>query len=219
MSILNLIFSLKNIKNYGVILLFVFSLWSFNKIKDLNHEKKRLNDNFINAIKTDSLEATIYRIKSEHELESVLSQNKNMANLVEKSKIENKRLQSLYYNVLKNKDTTKQVYDVSGIVDSIVKNINVTKRWVDSTKCLTVKGFISYENGNLTHGVDFRETINKVALIKSKGRREPVKWLLNLRLGKRETKFTPVADCGEVKVTIVYNLESVRKCFWLGRAR
>ncbi|MCP4054093.1 MAG: hypothetical protein GY739_13715, partial [Mesoflavibacter sp.] len=52
-------------------------------------------------------------------------------------------------------------------------------------------------------GVDFRESINKIALIKHEGRRKKVKWLLGLRLGKRPLEFTPETDCGEIKVTVI----------------
>lgn len=195
-----------NIKLYasiGIIVLIVSNVFLFQKTIRQSNEIERQKDNYKNALLIDSLNVSIFKIKKTHELDQLLEQNQQLNILIDESGIETKRIKDLYYQQQRYISRLEQKTDVSEIVQDIRNDVPITKVWQDSTQCLTIKGFVRYANDSLNVGVTSREFKNNVALIKYKGRRKPVKWLLGLRLGQREIKFTPQSECGDIKVQII----------------
>lgn len=176
-------------------------LFHMNKL--LSKENDRNKNNYQNALKIDSLEVAMFKFTSKQEIQDLLNQNKKLNNLVLQSKVETKRIEKLYYQLQRYKDSAKSTIDVTPIVKSIRNNKPYLIPWRDSTKCLTVEGVLRYKDNNLTVEVNNREFFNETVLIKHRGRRKPVNWLLGLRLGPREINFTPRAKCGVSKVTII----------------
>lgn len=200
------ILSFLNIKNISIILgisFFSYSLYAIKQNIELKADKQRLTDNVSNALKIDSLETTIFKIKKESELLEILNQNKTLQTLVKKSEIKAKRVENLYYQELSYREDTPKQFDVSDIVPSIRENTPIIKQWEDVSSCVKVSGNVTYQNDSLTVNVLNKEFKDSIALIKSKGRRKPIKWLLNLRLGERENVFTPEASCSDIKVTVI----------------
>lgn len=197
--------TLSQIKTIGAVLLLAFSFYAYGKIKDLKAENTRVTDNYQNALKIDSLEVAVFKITSKKELEDLLNQNNNLKQLVAQSEVSTSRIQSLFYQQQKYLDSVTQKIDVSPIVQNIRANIPTITPWKDSTACAIIKGNITYQADSLSVNITSKEFNNNVVLIKHQGRREPVKWLFNIRLGKRDINFTPQTTCGTTKVTIIEN--------------
>lgn len=180
-----------------------YSFYAFGKIKDLKHHNDRVTSNYQNALKIDSLETVIFKIEKTAELDEIVNQNKGLQDLVQKSQIDNKRINSLYYQQQRFLDSIEKKIDVSNLITGIRENVPVSKTWQDSTVCTVIKGNVTYKNDSLSVNVTSKRFNNEVAIIKHEGRRKPVKWLLGLRLGKREEKYTPQSKCGDLKVTVI----------------
>ena len=180
-----------------------YSFYAYSKILELKYENNRVTDNYKNALKIDSLEVAIFKINNTSELEELLDQNKGLKKLVDQSEVKTKRIEGLYYQQLKYLDNIEKKIDVSSLVDKIKNNIPTSKNWIDSTACAVIKGNVTFKEDSLNVNITSKEFNNNVVLIKKEGRKEPIKWLFGLRLGKRKTEFTPEVTCGEVKVTII----------------
>ena len=167
----------------GVAILIASNVFLFQKSIRQANEIERQKDNYKNALLIDSLNVSIFKIKKTHELKELLDQNQHLNTLISDSGIETKRIKDLYYQQQRYIDKLIKSNDVSEIVKDIREDKPVTKNWIDSTSCLTIRGFVKYANDSLNVGVTSREFKNNVALIKYKGRRKPIKWLLGLRLG------------------------------------
>ena len=196
-------FLIKNHKIVAIVFLFLSLTYFVRQNIYLKHENERVIDNYENALQMDSLKVAIFKINSAHELEQIINQNKSLQNLVSKSEIKTKRIEGLYYQQQTYLDSVKKTMDVTGLVSDIRNNTPSFKNWVDSTSCATIKGNVMYNNDSLSVNVTSKEFNNNVVLIKHEGKRKPVKWLFNLRLGKRNIEFTPETECGDVKVTVV----------------
>lgn len=194
---------LKHFTIIGVVLLVAFSLYASKRMIEQAHEISRVKENFNNALKVDSLHNAIFRIKSEQELDQLLESNQELSELVDRTNIKRKRIQTLYYQKQQYIDSLKKKMDVSGLVSNIRKDVPAIVQWQDTTECITVKGNVRYQNDSLSVNVTQKEANNNVVLLKHKGRRKPIKWLLGLRLGPRKDKFTAETKCGSAKVTII----------------
>lgn len=196
-------FSIKDLRYVLLIFLLAALGYLYHKNKFLKEENKRTTENYNNALKIDSLQVAVFKVRKQHEIEELLNQNTELNKLVTSSNIKRKRIQSLYYQQQKFVDSIKKKKDVSGLVEKIRKDIPSVIQWKDSTECLTIKGNVAYRNDSLSVNVKERSFNNETVLIQHKGRRKRVKWLFGLRLGPRESKFTPETKCGNSKVTII----------------
>ncbi len=170
---------------------------------ELSKDNERIADNYTNALKIDSLKVAVFKVENQNELEELINQNKELSELLSKTNIRKKRIQNLYYQQQKYVDSVIKKMDVTGLVSSIRKDIPATLKWKDSSECLSIKGSVNYNNDSLNVTVNDKKYQNNIILLKHKTKRKRIKWLLNLRLGKRQFNFTQKSKCGTGKVTVI----------------
>ena len=197
------IFSFKDLKYLIIIALFGFGAYLYQQNKLLKEENERTTHNYKTALKLDSLEVAVFKVKKDREIKELLQQNNELNSLVEKSEVKTKRIQELYYQKVHYIDSLKKTINVTPIVKHIRDSTPYSIPWKDSTACLYISGKLIYRNDSLNVTVDKKEFNNNTVLIKHEGRRRKVKWLFGLRLGPREITFTPKSKCGSNKVTII----------------
>lgn len=197
------LFNFKDLKYIVIIALFGFGTYLYQQNKELKKENLRTVSNYQTALKLDSLEVAIFKVKKDREIKELLQQKNDLNSLVEKSEVKTKRIQSLYYQKVSYIDSLKKTINVTPIVQYIRDSTSYSIPWRDSTACLDISGKLIYRNDSLNVTVDKKEFNNNTVLIKHEGRRKKVKWLLNLRLGPRDITFTPESKCGKNKVIII----------------
>lgn len=197
------IFSLKDLRYILIIALFGFGTYLYLQNKELKKENQRTVSNYQTALKLDSLEVAIFKVKKDREIKELLQQNNELNSLVKKSEVKTKRIQGLYYQKVHYIDSLKKTINVTPIVKYIRDSTPYSIPWRDSTACLDIRGKLIYRNDSLNVTIDKKEFNNNTVLIKHEGRRKKIKWLFGLRLGPREITFTPESKCGSNKVTIV----------------
>ncbi|MEQ3501146.1 hypothetical protein ABMY20_15430 [Tenacibaculum sp. SSH1-16] len=193
----------KDLKYLIIIALFGFGTYLYQQNKELKKENQRTVNNYQTALKLDSLEIAIFKVKKDKEIKELLQQNKELNSLVKKSKVKTKRIQGLYYQKISYIDSLKKTINVTPIIKYIRDSTPYTIPWRDSTTCLDIRGKLVYRNDSLNVIINKREFNNETVLIKHEGRRKKVKWLLGLRLGPRDITFTPESKCGKNKVIII----------------
>lgn len=196
-------FNIKDIRYVILIAMLGFGAYLFHQNKMLKLENKRTNNNYKTALKLDSLEVAVFKVRKQHEIQELLKQQKSLSYLIKKSNVKTSRIEALYYQQQKYVDSLKNRIDVTSIVKNIRSNIPKKVAWKDSTECLKIGGYLLYRNDSLNVNVTKREFINNTVLIKHKGRRKRIKWLFGLRLGSREVIFKPQSKCGSSKVVII----------------
>lgn len=195
--------NLKDLRYLILIGLFGVGSYMFYQNKILKQENKRTKHNYQTALKIDSLEVAVFKVRKQHEIKELLDQQDALNYLVKQSKVKTSRIEALYYQQQKYVDSLKNRIDVTSIVKNIRSNIPKKVAWKDSTECLKIGGYLLYRNDSLNVNVTKREFTNNTVLIKHKGRRKRIKWLFGLRLGPREITFKPQSKCGSTKVVII----------------
>lgn len=171
-------------------------------------------ENFINLMKlqklTDSMQVVQLKFQTQREIENYIEQNEDLKYLLKKQGIEKDKVNSLILSQQTFIDSLKKSFNASKLVDNIRNDIPGVFTFKDSTKCINVEGDVSYKDNLLDINITKKEITSKILLTESKGRRKPVKWLLGLRLGKREINKTATTNCGNVDVQIIEKVNKTK---------
>lgn len=198
---INLDILIKNIKTIVIVLLAVAAVWVYKDYKFQKEENKRQTENATQLRKADSLRFTS-QILTQNEIKDYLEyQNQDLKKKLEKDGIKLNRIESIVSLNYKYKDTSQKETDISGIVDAIKNSIPNSQNWIDSTKCLTVKGSVAFDGQKLKVTVNDREFKNKSDGVAYWQRRQ---WsFLGIKtrfLGKKEFTAIQFDECGESRV-------------------
>lgn len=198
---INLEIFIKNIKAIGVVLLVVAVVWFYKDYQYQKTENQRQSENISQLQKADSLRFTSQNLTLSEIKDYLEYQNQDLKNKLANEGIKLNRIQSIVSSNYKYRDTAKKETDVTELVDAIKNSIPKSQSWTDSTKCLTVKGSVSFDGQKLKVTVNDREFKNKSDGVAYWQRRQ---WnFLGIKtriLGKKEFTATQFDECGESRV-------------------
>lgn len=136
-------------------------------------------------------------------------ENGDLKNKLANAGIKENRIESIISNSYKYKNNSKQESDVSGLVDAIKNSIPKEQSWIDSTKCMTIKGTVSFDGKKLKVVVNDREFKNKSDGVAYWERRQWNFLGIKTRLfGKKEFTAKQFDECGESKVMKIQKKEN-----------
>ena len=191
---------LKNIRIILIVALIAGAIWIYKDWQFQKAENIRQTENNSQLRKYDSLRFTSQSLTKDEIKEYLQYQNPDLQKKLENSNIKLNRIESIVSNIYKYKDTSTNETDVSGLISAIKSSIPKSQSWIDSTKCLTTKGTVSFDGQKLKVVVNDREFKNKSDGVAYWQRKE---WkFLGIKtrfLGKKEFTAMQFDECGESK--------------------
>lgn len=191
---------LKNLRTIFIVVLICAAIWIYKDWRFQIAENIRQTENNSQNRKYDSLRFTSQSLTKEEIKEYLQYQNPSLQKKIENNNIKLNRIESIVSNLYKFKDTAKQETDVSGLISAIKSSIPKSQTWIDSTKCLTTKGTVSFDGQKLKVIVNDREFKNKSDGVAYWQRKEWSLFGIKTRfLGKKEFTAKQFDECGESK--------------------
>lgn len=194
----NLDIILKNIKLVAIILVIVAAVWFYKDFQYQKSENERQSKNNHQRIISDSIHYTNQILSSKELVDYLQYQNSGLKKKLEKDGIKLSRIESIISSKYHYRDTIIKETDISGLVESIKNSIPKSQEWSDSTKCLNIKGIVSFDGQKLKVIVKDRELNNKSDGVAYIERRQ---WsFLGIKtrfLGKKQITAKVYDDCGE----------------------
>jgi len=195
---------IKNIKIIGLVVLLGAAVWFYKDWQFQKQENVRQTENARQLRMQDSLRFANQILTSREISEYLKYSNSELKQLLDQANIRENRLQSILSVQYKYQDQTAKQYDVSKILEAIKEKKEFTVPFVDTTKCMTIKGNVHYLNDNLSVNITDREFKNKTDNVVYWKRRE---WkFLGIKttfLGKKEFTAKTFDQCGESLITKV----------------
>lgn len=191
---------LKNLRLIFIIALIAGGIWIYKDWRFQIAENIRQTENNSQNRKYDSLRFTSQSLTKDEIKEYLQYQNPDLQKKLENSNIKLNRIESIVSNLYKYKDTSTNETDVSGLISAIKSSIPKSQTWIDSTKCLTTKGTVSFDGQKLKVVVNDREFKNKSDGVAYWQRKEWSLFGIKTRfLGKKEFTAKQFDECGESK--------------------
>ena len=194
------------IKSYsGIIITAVICLalgsfiWLWIDNSKLKAENARNNENWRQEVLEDSLHYKQLQLTQGQINDYLKTDNKTLLKYLQDANIKTNRIESIISQLLTYRDTTTQKTDFSALVAAINKREGMVIPFVDSTKCLVVRGNLKYKNDSLTLNVTSRDFKNKTDVVAYWQRREWKLLFWKTRfLGKKEFTAKTFSECGEI---------------------
>lgn len=192
---------IQTFKIIGWIFLAGFVMWLYKDREVQKSEKERQTENARQLRITDSIKLTSQFLTKDEVDEYLEYKDKDLKNKLEASGIKSNKVQSIITNNYYYKDTITQATDVSPLINSIIKGIPDSQKFIDSSKCLNTKGSVVFDGKKLEVKVNDREFKNKSDGVVYQERKQ---WsFLGIKtrfLGKRQFTAKTFDDCGESKI-------------------
>lgn len=188
----------KNIKLIGIILLVVAAVWFYKDYTFQIKENKRQAENASQLRKADSTKFASQLLSKEEINEYLQYDNSDLKKKLDNAGIKANRIESIISQTLKYRDTIKRESDVSGLVDAIKNSIPKEQAWIDTAKCMIVKGTVTFDGQKLKVVVNDREFNNKSDAVAYWERRQWNFLGIKTRLfGKKQFTSKVFDECGE----------------------
>ena len=150
-----------NIKLIAIVLAIVAAVWFYKDYKFQVAENKRQTENNNQIRKADSTKYAS-QILSKDEINDYLEfKNKDLQKMLQQSDINTNRIVSIISSTLKYRDTTSRETNLSGLVESIRANTPTSQEVIDTSKCMTIKGIVSFSDNKLKLTITDRSFKNK----------------------------------------------------------
>jgi len=192
---------LSNIKQIFQVVVVIAITWLFINWQHQKEENIRQTENANQLRKSDSLRLTSQILTTQEMKDYLEYQNKDLQSKLKQSGIKESRLESITSNNYYYKDTTRQSTDVSKLINSIRLGNADEQSFIDTTKCQTIKGKITYSGKDLKVEINSREFKNKTDAVIYQERKQ---WkFLGIKtrfLGKKQLTAKVFDDCGESKI-------------------
>jgi len=170
--------------------------WQFQKAENI-----RQSENMHQTRIADSLHFSSQNLNSDEIKEYLEYQNSDLKNKLAKEGIKLNRIEGIIAQTFKYRDTVKRETDVSGLVTAIKNSIPKNQEWIDTSKCQTIKGMVSFDGQKLKVIVNDRQFNNKSDAVAYWERRQ---WnFLGIKtrfLGKKQFTSKAFDECGETKI-------------------
>lgn len=176
-------------------------VWFYKEAKYQKSEKERQQENASQLRKSDSTKFAS-QILSKDEIKEYLEfQNSDLNKKLKAEGIKVNRIESIVSQTFKFRDTTKRETDVSGLVGAIKNSIPKEQTWLDTAKCMTVSGTVSFDGEKLKVVVNDREFKNKSDGVAYWERNQWSFLGIKTRLfGKKVFTAKTFDECGETKI-------------------
>lgn len=187
-------------KTVGLVILAGVIVWFIISYNNLKNEKRisDLNDQWERAEQTGKYRQEI--TDRDGVIHYLGTENKSLLNRLKSTDIKVDRIESILSQVLTYRDTSRRSTDLAPLLEAIRKRVPAVTHWVDSTKCLTVKGEVRYENDSLKVDVTTRDFNNKSDVVGYWQRRKWKFLFWETRfLGRKEVTAQSFSDCGDVR--------------------
>lgn len=192
---------IQNIKTILIVIAIAFAIWFFKDWQYQKEENIRQTENNRQLRMSDSLRLTSQLLTTQEMKEYLEYQNKDLQSKLKQSGIKESRLESITSNNYYYRDTIKQSTDVSKLINSIRSGIADEQSFIDTTKCQTIKGKITFSGKDLKVEINDREFKNKTDAVVYWERGQ---WkFLGIKtrfLGKKQFTSKVFDDCGESKI-------------------
>jgi hypothetical protein len=184
-----------------IIAVISIAIWFYKDYTFQKEENKRQSDNMHQTRIADSLRYSNQILTANEIKEHLQYQNSELKNKLLKDGIKLNRIESLVSTNYRYHDTIKRESDVSGLIDAIKKSIPKSQDWIDTTKCQTTKGTVSFDGQKLKVIVSDREFKNKSDAVAYWERKQ---WsFLGIKtrfLGKKQVTAKTYDECGESRI-------------------
>lgn len=191
---------IQDIKTILIVIAIAVAIWFYKDYQFQKSENIRQTENASQLRKSDSLRFTSQILTSQEIQDYLQYSNPDLAKKLKADNINYNRIESIVSQSLKYKDSESRTTDITKIVDAVKNNIPTSTPIIDSTKCLTIKGFVKYENDSLKLSITERIFNNKTDAVAYWERRQ---WnFLGIKtrfLGKKQFTAVNYSDCGESK--------------------
>lgn len=191
----------KELKTVVLIFMIIAAVWFYKDYNYQKHENIRQTENARQLRMSDSMRFASQILTSKEIAEYLQYQNGDLKSKLEKDNIKLSRIESIISNQYRYQDTTKQKTDLSGLVSAVKNSIPKKQEWIDTSKCMTIKGDVSFDGSKLSVSVNNREFKNKTDAVAYWDRRE---WsFLGFKtrfLGKRQITAKVYDDCGNSQI-------------------
>lgn len=177
------------------------AIWFYKDWQFQTAENKRQSENMHQKRIADSLHFSSQNLSSAEIKEYLEYQNSDLKNKLAKEGIKLSRIEGIIAQTFKYRDTAKRETDVSGLVIAIKNSIPKNQEWIDTSKCQTIKGMVSFDGQKLKVIVNDRQFNNKSDAVAYWERRQ---WnFLGIKtriLGKKQFTSKVFDECGETKI-------------------
>lgn len=190
--------TLHNLKTLLIVTGIVVAVWFYKDWQFQKSENIRQTENASQLRKADSLRFTSQNLTSQEIQDYLQYSNPYLAKKLKTDNIKLNRIESIISQNLKYRDTVIKEIDLQKIINAVKGNIPTSTPIIDSTKCLTIKGFVKYENDSLKLKITERVFNNKTDAVAYWERRQ---WsFLGIKtrfLGKKQFTAKTYNNCGE----------------------
>lgn len=191
---------LKNIKLLFILSLCIGVVWFYKDWQFQKEENKRQSENMHQTRISDSLRFSSQILTATEIKEHLQYQNSELKNKLLKDGIKLNRIESIVSTNYRYRDTVKKETDITGLVDAIKNSIPKSQDWIDTTKCQTTKGKVSFDGQKLKVEVTEREFDNKSDAVAYWERNQWSFFGIKTRfLGKKQFTAKMYDECGESK--------------------
>jgi hypothetical protein len=192
---------IQTIKTILIIAGISLAIWFYKDWQFQTLENKRQSENMHQTRIADSLRFSS-QILSANEIKEYLQyQNSELKNKLLKDGIKLNRIESIVSTNYRYRDTVKRQTDITPLVDAIKKSIPKSQEWIDTSKCQTIKGTVSFDGQKLKVVINDREFKNKSDAV---GFMERKQWsFLGIKsrfLGKWQMTAKVYDECGESRI-------------------
>ncbi|MNX56700.1 hypothetical protein D3C86_875010 [compost metagenome] len=192
---------IQNIRTILIVAGIVVAIWFYKDWQFQLSENKRQSENMRQTRIADSLRFSTQNLTSDEIKEYLEYQNSELKKKLTKEGIKLNRIESIISQTFKYRDTTKKETDITGLVAAIKNSIPKSQEWIDTTKCQTTKGTVSFDGQKLKVVVNDREFNNKSDAVAYWERRQ---WnFLGIKtrfLGKKQFTSNVFDECGESQI-------------------
>jgi hypothetical protein len=174
---------LNNLKIILIVVAISFGIWFYKEYQFQKAENIRQTENASQLRKSDSLKFPTQILNANEVKDYLQYQNSDLLNKLSKDGIKTNRIKEIVSTTYNYKDTLVKKY--------------IPGPFIDSTKCLTIKGFVDSSGVTITDR-QFKNKTDAVAFWERK------QWkFLGIKtrfLGKKEMTAKVYNDCGESKI-------------------
>jgi len=193
--------TINNIKALGFAILVGLCIWFIKDYQYQVKENARISENATQLRKSDSLRFTSQTLNKDEIQEYLNYQNQDLKQKLQEANIKTNRIESIVSTLYKYKDTDKKEFDFTELSNAIISKIPKSVPFQDTTKCMTVKGNLVYQNDSLRLEITEKSFNNKSDAVAYWQRRE---WsFLGIKtrfLGKKEFTAKTFDQCGQSQV-------------------
>lgn len=176
-------------------------IWFYKDREFQKAEKERQAENNHQTRIADSLHYSSQILTANEIKEHLQYQNLELKNKFLKDGIKLNRIESIVSTNYRYRDTIKRETDISSLVESIKNSIPKTQDWIDTTKCQTTKGTVSFDGQKLKVIINDREFKNKSDAVAYWERRQWKFLFIKSRFwGKKQFTAKTYDDCGESRI-------------------